>query len=167
MKSLVKFLYILSIIFFFLNIIFSYYQFPDYVAVGLDATNGLKEFKSKSFLFYAGLILFFIINMLVLIAKKVIFGVPFSLFPLPNKSFWLSSADHREGLVQAHFVWLNSFATFFNVFLGCLFLFLYLLNVVEFSTFHSFGIIVYVFMALLSGWWLLLLGRLYINKIEL
>lgn len=167
MKSLVKFLYILSIVFFFFNIIFSYYQFPDYVAIGIDASNGLKEFKSKSFLFYAGIGLFFIINVLIMVSKKILLMVPFSVFPIPNKSFWLSSPDHRAGLVLAHHVWLNSFATFFNVFLGCLFLFLYLLNVVEYSTFYSFGIIVYVFIGLLSAWWLILLVRLHVNKIEL
>ncbi|TAG53912.1 MAG: hypothetical protein EAZ27_09940 [Cytophagales bacterium] len=167
MKSSVKFLYYISILFFFFTLLFAYYQLPDYVPIGINLKDKLKEFKSKSFLFYWSVGLFFVINVWIIVLKIIIKMVPFSLLPFPNKKFWMSSSDHREGLVNAHLVWFNSFATIFNVFLGALSIIMVLVNVLEYGSFDRYEIIVYSFMFLISFWWVVLVGRLFINKIEL
>lgn len=167
MSSLVKFLYYISIFFFFVNALFCYYQFPDFVPIGFSENIGLKEYKSKSYIFYSAVGLFFTVNILMTISKILIKSVPFSAFRLPNKSFWLQSTEHRDGLILLHQVWFNSFCTLFNVFLGVLFLILFLVNIAEYGSFQSYIPVVYGFITMLSIWWIVLLIRLNINKIEL
>lgn len=167
MKSFVKFLYYLSIIYFLINIFFTYYQSPEFVGIGYNEKSGLTEYKSKHHLFYFGAGLFLIITILVVLFRKIIERFPFSLFPFPNKSFWMQNQDTREGLVNAHQVWMLSFATMFNLFLGSLFLALFLVNVVQYGTFATYIPCVYVGISVLSFWWIILVIRLYISKIEL
>lgn len=167
MKSFVKFLYYLSIIFFLVNLFFGYYQFPDFVGVGYDENIGMIQYKSKHHLFYFGAGLFILVTIIISIGRKIIGSFPFSLFPFPQKSFWLQNQDTREGLVNAHQVWLMSFATMFNLFLGILFLILFLVNIAEYGSFSKYVPVVYGWIILLAFWWVILVVRLNVKKIEL
>lgn len=167
MKSFIKFLYYLSIIYFLINIFFSYYQSPEFVGIGFNEKSGTTEYKSKHHLFYFGAGLFLLVTALVAVFRKTIINFPFSLFPFPNKTFWMQNQESREGLVNAHQVWMMSFATMFNLFLGSLFLILFLVNIVQYGTFSSYAPVVFGGIIILGFWWIILVIRLYIKKIEL
>jgi hypothetical protein len=167
MSPIVKFTYYLSLAFLLASLFYSYYQFPEFVAVGFSDNVGLKEYRGKAELFYTGAAIFLVFNLLVVVMKKVAEAVPYGGFPMPAKSFWLQSEDTREALVRIHITWINSFATIFNLLIGYIFISLYIVNVLEFGTFHTYIPVIYVAMGLLSIWWLILLIRLLSKKIAL
>lgn len=164
MAPIIKVFYFLSIAFFLGNIFFAYYQFPDFVPVSFSDNLDMKEYEPKGTLFYMGGGAFLFFNFLIAILKLLFNQFPFGVFPLPNKQFWL---ENKESLVRIHQEWLSSFATIFNLLLGYIFMALFMVTVAEYGTFSSYIPLTYVFIGLLSSWWLILVGRLLVKKEQL
>ncbi len=167
MFGFVKFLYYLSCTLFVLVLFWDYYQLPDQVAISLDENIGLRTYISKSTLFYAGMAIFFPINFLWSVLFRMAPHLPYTRFARPNRSFWLSSKDSVDSLVQVFQVWIRSYVTLFNVFVAVLFFILYLINVHEIGTFWNYRFLVWGGIALLGLWWLVLPLRLMLKQHQL
>lgn len=165
MSPIIKFTYYISVVFLLANLFFAYYQFPDFVAIGFSDNIGLKEYQSKGNLFYAGAAIFLVFNITIIIFKRLTQIIPFGVIPFPNKQFWLQSLDSREALIGIYITWTNSFAVLFNMLIGYVFLCLYIVNVLGFGSFTTYYPVVYVMMALISLWWLVLYLRLKHKKL--
>jgi hypothetical protein len=167
MGSVIKFAYFLSMVFGLGNLFFAYYQFPDFVPISYSENLGLKEYMSKTNLFYAGAISIFAANLLLSILKKLVEFIPYSYLPIPAKKFWLSSHENREALVRIHQEWLNGWGVWINFLIGYVFLCLFFINVAEFGSFASFAPLVYILIGIISLWWIVLLVRVSKQSIRL
>ena len=167
MSPLVKFIYYLSVVFFLGILFYSYYQFPEFVAVGYSHNTGMKEYIGREALFYYGAGAFFLFNVLLSILKFLLPSTPFRFLFFPNRDFWLSSIELREALQRVITVWLDSFGALFNLLTGFVLLSLFFVNVVGFRDFSFFLPFIYFGIALVSLWFLVLIGRLSYKKEEL
>lgn len=167
MSPLVKFTYYVSVLFFLGSLFFTYYQFPAAVAIGYSDNVGMNVFKPKTELFYIGAGVFFLFNILVLVLKKMVPALPFSLFAFPNKTFWLADREARAAFLKVLDVWFDSFGILLNLLGGYVLMALFFVDVVEFKNFGFYVPVIYLFMFLLAFWWLVLVARLGYKKYEL
>jgi hypothetical protein len=156
MSAAVKFLYYVSIVFFLLVLLYTYYQFPSVVAIGYSENIEMQEFKEKEWLFYAAGGFFLVFNLLVIILKKAIGSFPASVLPSLQKSYWTQSPDHKEILHRIYETWFNSFAFLFNCLLMFILVALFLINVVGFKSFQDYQPIILGWSAIVALWWIVL-----------
>lgn len=156
MSAAVKFLYYVSVVFFILVLLYTYYQFPSVVAVGYSQNIEMQEFKEKEWLFYAGGGVFLLFNILVIILKKITLKFPATLLPSLNKPYWLQSPDHKEVLQRIYETWFNSFAIVFNGMMMFIFVALFLINVVGYKSFQDYLPLAMAWLILLGLWWVVL-----------
>jgi len=156
MSAAVKFLFYLSVMFFIVTLLYTYYQFPSVVAIGYSRNIEMQEFRSKEWLFYIGGGLFFVFNIVIQALKKIISNLPASILPTLNKGYWNQEMEHKEALHRIYETWLNSFNFLFNILLTFIFVALFLVNVTGFKSFDFYKPIILGLLALLALWWIVL-----------
>jgi hypothetical protein len=167
MSSFVKFIYYTSVLYFLFHLFFSYYQFPDVVKVGYSSNVGMSIFYPKQTLFYWCGGVFIVVNILILIIKRLIPVVRFSVLPIPNKAFWLASTSARESLIEIVVFWFNGINALFNLMIGSILFFIFMVTVVEFKNFTFFIPFIYVILGLMLIWFCYLFVRLNQKNYEI
>ncbi|MDX2190016.1 MAG: hypothetical protein SFY32_09145 [Bacteroidota bacterium] len=160
MLSFIKFCYYVSGAFFIFWLFFSYYQFPEFVPVAYSSNTGLNELISKQYIFYFSGGVFLVVNVTIMLLRRLTKSFPLSILPIPNKKFWFENEDSREALVEVFSVWYYSLNWLFNMLLGFILMFLYLVVVTEYGKLSDYQYVVYGLMTTIALWWVVLLVRL-------
>lgn len=105
-NTVIKFIWLLSILVFLGALFYGYYLLPDVVCIRFSAQGAPTEYWERKYVFYAFVGAFALLNVLILVIDKLFSLIPHSLKPIPNKKFWLQSEASKETL---HFVFSNWF----------------------------------------------------------
>ncbi|MFN0047699.1 MAG: hypothetical protein ACKVOU_01100 [Cytophagales bacterium] len=166
MSAAVKFLFYLSVPFFIIVLMYTYYLFPSVVAIGYSKNIEMQEFREKEWLFYVGGGLFLVFNILIQALKKIIGNLPVSILPAINKKYWLQADEYKEVLQGMYNTWLNGLNLILNLLLTVIFISLYLVNVLAFKTIAFYQPIILGFVVLLGLWFIVLPLRMLLKNVE-
>lgn len=165
MHGLVKFLYLVSLLFATVSLFFAYYQLGEFVIVGIDPDTLLEVMISKHYIFYffGGILL--LANLLFVIVASLIPSIPLSAFPIPNKSFWLSSVEHLEEGHAFCITWVRSWVGLCNGIVFASLTFLWLYNIWEAGTLIIYNLILQYLLLSLLLWWIWIPIRFSVKRL--
>lgn len=114
-NRILKFLWLLSLLFFFANLFYGYYVLPDVVCTQFDAFGNPVEYTDRKNVFYFFIGVVGILNILITLLEKTILMIPNRYKPVPNKVYWLSSDERQSALNFILSDWLYSLGAIFNL----------------------------------------------------
>jgi hypothetical protein len=168
MKSvnrIIKFLWVLSLLFFIGGLLYGYYLLPDVVCVKFDPSGNPVDYVERKHAFFGFSGVFALFNILLIALEKFTLLLPHRFKPVFNKSYWLSSDETKEGLDFVLSDWFYSFSIAINT---CIFVTYYIfgkVNIEMHSSILQYAWVVPVFSTVLLLWILYLPFRLSISKI--
>ncbi|HAR20747.1 MAG TPA: hypothetical protein DCR46_08790 [Cytophagales bacterium] len=168
MKSvnrIIKFLWVLSLLFFVGVLLYGYYLLPDVVCVQFDAAGNPIDYVERKKAFYGFSGVFALFNVLLLTLEKFTLLLPNRLKPVPNKSYWLGNEETKQGLQYVLSDWFYGFSAFLNCWILVFFFLFGKINIDMHSSLLQYAWVMPTFITMLLLWILYLPIRLSISKI--
>lgn len=163
-NTVIKFIWLLSILLFLGALFYGYYLLPDVVCIRFSAQGSPTEYWERKHVFYAFVGAFALLNVLILVIDKLFSLIPNPLKPIPNKQFWLHSETSKETL---HFVfsnWFYSLLFIVNIAILGVFGVIWKVNYDIQSSILQYAWLPKVIICVLALWVVYLPVRLFISK---
>lgn len=114
-NRIIKFLWVLSLLFFLGILLYGYYLLPDVVCIRFDANGSPLDYIERKKVFYGFASVFATFNILLISLEKFMLLLPNRIKPVPNKSYWLSSDETKLGLNYVLSDWFYTFSVAINL----------------------------------------------------
>ena len=163
-NTVIKFIWLLSIVLFLAAILYGYYLLPDVVCIKFSAQGSPTEYWDRKHVFYAFVGVFALLNVLILVIEKLFSLLPSTSKPIPNKSFWTQSPETKEIL---HFVfsnWFYSLLFMINISILAVFGVIWIVNYDIRSSILQYAWVPWTIITMFTLWIIYLPVRLFINK---
>lgn len=116
--------------------------------------------------FYISAGFFVLLNLLISLVSRTLNQYPMSKIPVPNRDFWLKDTEARQNLREVLQSWIQFLAIILNAFLIVLMVKVWLVNRTQGGQPHEYLYFVFGLMGILILWFLFIVYRLRIKRVE-
>jgi hypothetical protein len=116
--------------------------------------------------FYTSAGFFVLLNLLISLVSRTLNQYPMSKIAVPNRDFWLKDAEARQNLREVLQSWVQFLAIILNAFLIVLMVKVWLVNRMQGGQPHEYLYFVFGLMGILILWFLFIVYRLRIKRVE-